>query len=58
MPTFEEQKRLYDATCKEVLSEKGILAHIMHDCMAEFHGLPGTLPSTASREPPMLPLSP
>ena len=44
MYTLEEQKKLYDASCKEVLSEKGILAHIMHTCMVEFRDiLPGDI---------------
>ncbi len=38
MPDPQEQKRLYDAACKSVLSEKSILANILRDCVEEFHG--------------------
>ena len=36
----ENQKKLYDAACKDVLAEKGIVSHIMHDCMEEFQSIP------------------
>ena len=32
----EQQKKAYDAVCKEVLSEKGILANILLGCVSEF----------------------
>ena len=32
----EERKALYDAACKKVLSEKGIVAHILKDCVEEY----------------------
>lgn len=31
-----ERKALYDAACKKVLSEKGIVAHILKDCVEEY----------------------
>lgn len=31
-----EQKKLYDAACKRVLSEKGIIANILQSCVSEF----------------------
>ena len=36
MSEAEEQKRQYDAACKNVLSEKGIIANILQDCVGEF----------------------
>lgn len=33
----QERKARYDAECKQVLSEKGILAQILKDCTEEFH---------------------
>ena len=34
---YEEQlKALYDAACKNVLSEKGIVAHILKTCVEEY----------------------
>lgn len=36
MDSASEQKRLYDAACKQVLSERGIVAHILKTCVAEF----------------------
>ena len=32
----DEYKKLYDAQCKKILSEKAILARIMKECVAEF----------------------
>ena len=32
----EELKALYDASCKKVLSEKGIVAHILKTCVEEY----------------------
>ena len=32
----EERKALYDVACKKVLSEKGIVAHILKDCVEEY----------------------
>jgi hypothetical protein len=32
----QERKARYDAECKRVLSEKGILAQILKDCTEEF----------------------
>jgi len=40
MPSFMEQKLLYDNACKEVLSEKEIFAQIMHTCMDEYRDIP------------------
>ena len=31
----DQQKALYDETCKTVLSEKGIAAHILKECVEE-----------------------
>lgn len=36
MPEKDEQKKLYDAACKKVLSEKGIIANILKACVSEF----------------------
>ena len=36
----EEVKALYDAACKKVLSEKGIVAHILKGCMEEYKDVP------------------
>ena len=36
MSEAEDQKRQYDAACKNVLSEKGIIANILQDCVGEF----------------------
>lgn len=33
-------KKLYDAACKDVLSEQGIAAHIMKTCVEEFKDIP------------------
>ena len=33
----QERKARYDAECKQVLSEKGILAQILKECTEEFH---------------------
>ena len=33
-------KKLYDAACKDVLSEQGIVAHIMKTCVEEFKDIP------------------
>lgn len=33
---YTEQKRLYDAACKKVLAEKGIIANILKYCTTEF----------------------
>ena len=32
----EQLKALYDAACKNVLSEKGIVAHILKTCVEEY----------------------
>ena len=34
--TDEQQKALYDEACKNVLSEKGIAAHILRECVEEY----------------------
>lgn len=36
----EKIKKLYDAACKEVLSEQGIAAYIMKTCVEEFQNTP------------------
>ena len=36
MPSFDEQKRLYDHQCKEILAEKYIQANILKACALEF----------------------
>jgi len=36
----EKLKRLYDAACRDVLSEQGIAAHIMKTCVEEFKDVP------------------
>lgn len=36
--TNNEQKKLYDATCKQVLSEKSLIAYILQTCLDEFRG--------------------
>ncbi len=36
----EEQKALYDKACKNVLSEKGIVAYILKDCVEEYKDFP------------------
>lgn len=44
MTSYEDQKKLYDAACKDVLAEKGIVSHIMHNCMEEFRSIsPGEI---------------
>lgn len=40
MDSSKRIKRLYDAACKEVLSEQGIAAHIMKTCVEEFKDIP------------------
>ncbi len=53
MDSSKRIKRLYDAACKEVLSEQGIAAHIMKTCVEEFKDIPvkeitpSIIPSTA-----------
>ena len=37
--TTEEQKRLYDASCKAIIAERYIAANILKSCAAEFRGL-------------------
>ena len=32
----DQQKALYDEACKTVLSEKGIAAHILKECVEEY----------------------
>ena len=34
--TEEQQKALYDEACKNVLSEKGIAARILKECIEEY----------------------
>ena len=34
--TIQESRMQYDRACKRLLSEKSILAHIMHECLDEF----------------------
>ena len=36
--TNNDQKKLYDATCKQVLSEKSLIAYILQTCLDEFRG--------------------
>lgn len=36
MAKNDKQKKLYDAACKKVLSEKGIIANILRTCVSEF----------------------
>ena len=36
----EKIKKLYDAACKDVLSEQGIAAYIMKTCVEEFKDTP------------------
>jgi len=35
----ERRKRLYDKACKEVLSEKGIIGHILKTCVKEYQNV-------------------
>lgn len=39
MDSASEQKRLYDAACKQVLSERGIVAHILKTCATEYENV-------------------
>lgn len=34
-----DKKEMYDKACKEVLANKQILAHIMKECMSEYHNI-------------------
>ncbi len=34
--SMEQQKALYDEACKNVLSERGIAAHILKTCVEEY----------------------
>jgi hypothetical protein len=36
----DQQKALYDEACKTVLSEKGIAAHILKECVEEYKDIP------------------
>lgn len=36
----KRRKRLYDKACKEVLSEKGIIGHILKTCVKEYKDVP------------------
>ena len=36
----ERRKRLYDNACKKVLSEKGIIGHILKTCVKEYENVP------------------
>lgn len=36
----KRRKRLYDKACKEVLSEKGIISHILKTCVKEYENVP------------------
>ena len=40
MDHSEKLKKLYDAACRDVLSEQGIAAHIMKTCVEEFKDVP------------------
>ena len=40
MDSNEKIKKLYDAACRNVLSEKGIAAYIMKTCVEEFKDTP------------------